>query len=99
VRNLTTDEFQSILSQISNLTITEVASQLEALGLKKSGSPDGRFLHFRDAAMRVRARIDPPNTIILYDHLHLYNEAGESLNARLEVVERQSLEAHIKIGL
>jgi hypothetical protein len=49
--------------------------------------------------MRVRARIDPSNTIICYDHLHLYNEAGESLNARLEVVERQSLEAHIKIGL
>jgi hypothetical protein len=99
VRNPTTDEFQSILSQISNLTITEVASQLEALGLKKSGSPDGRFLHFRDAAMRVRARIDPPNTIVPYHHLHLYNEAGESLNASLEVVERQSLEAHIKIGL
>ena len=49
--------------------------------------------------MRVRARIDPPNTIVPYHHLHLYNEAGESLNASLEVVERQSLEAHIKIGL
>jgi len=96
LRNPTTDESQSLVSQIGNLTIAEVALQLEALGLKKS---DGRFLHFRDAAMRVRARIDPPNVIISYNHLHLYNEAGESLNANLEVVERQSLEAHISIGL
>ncbi|MGK7901950.1 MAG: hypothetical protein AB4352_11140 [Hormoscilla sp.] len=99
LRNPTTDEFQSLLSQIGNLTIAEVALQLEALGLKKSGSPDGRFLHFRDGARRVRARIDPPNVIISYNHLHLYNEAGESLNANLEVVDRQSLEAHISIGL
>ena len=99
LRNPTTDEFQSIVSQIGNLTIAEVALKLEALGLKKSGSPDGRFLHFRDGAMRVRSRIDPPNVIISYNHLHLYNEAGESLNANLEVVDRQSLEAHISIGL
>jgi hypothetical protein len=48
--------------------------------------------------MRVRARIDPPNTIVPYHHLHLYNESGESLNAGLKVVERHSLEAHIKKG-
>jgi hypothetical protein len=33
----------------------------------------------------------------LYDHLHLYNSKEQPLSKDLEVINRRSLDAHIKI--
>jgi hypothetical protein len=76
----------------------ELTKRLESMGFKKKGeSPDGRFVEFVDKENRVRAKIHPPDDQTPYNHLHLYDEEGNSLNADMKPVNRKSQEAHIEI--
>ena len=76
-----------------------VVSDLESIGLKLKGkSPDERFLDFQDKFGNVRVKIHPPDAVTNYDHLHIYNKFGNSLNKHLESVERTSVDAHIPYG-
>jgi len=51
--------------------------------------------HVRDAQGRIRIRIDPPDGSTPYRHRHNYDEQGRPVDARGNVVDRRSPEAHI----
>ena len=55
------------------------------------------FVHVRDANGNIRMRIDPPDKVTKYDHVHLYNEKGESLDINGNVVGSKDPAAHIEI--
>jgi RHS repeat-associated protein len=64
---------------------------------KKGQSPDGSRMHWQDANGKTRIRIDPPDAQTKYDHIHLYDSEGNSLNTNGEIVPYTSEEAHIPI--
>ncbi len=43
------------------------------------------------------ARIDPPDNVTLYDHIHLYDSSGNPIDINGNIVPRESPDAHIKI--
>ena len=43
------------------------------------------------------ARIDPPDGVTLYDHIHLYDESGNPIDINGNIVSRESPDAHIQI--
>ena len=53
------------------------------------------FIHIRDAEGNIRIRIDPPDPVTNYPHMHLYDAAGNSLDANGNIVSRKSPDAHI----
>ena len=55
------------------------------------------FVHVRDAEGNIRMRIDPPDKVTNYDHVHLYDETGNPLDVNLNIVDRKSPDAHIPI--
>ncbi len=55
------------------------------------------FVHVRDAEGNIRMRIDPPDKVTNYDHVHLYDETGKPLDVNLNIVDRKSPDAHIPI--
>jgi hypothetical protein len=55
------------------------------------------FVHVKDANGNIRMRIDPPDKVTKYDHAHLYNEKGESLDINGNVVNYKDPSAHIEI--
>ncbi|WP_432748259.1 hypothetical protein [Pectinatus frisingensis] len=56
------------------------------------------FVHVRDAEGNIRMRIDPPDKVTNYDHVHLYDENGKPLDVNLNIVDRKSPDAHIPIA-
>jgi RHS repeat-associated protein len=53
------------------------------------------FVHVRDTSGRIRMRIDPPDKVTKYHHVHLYNQNYQPLNIHLKVVNPSSKAAHI----
>ena len=45
----------------------------------------------------IRIKIHPPDKVTKYDHLHIYDKKGNSLDKNLQIVERTTSEAHIPI--
>ncbi|WP_459762185.1 RHS repeat-associated core domain-containing protein [Alkaliphilus crotonatoxidans] len=76
-----------------NMTKTDI---LENLPQGWRYTEHNGFVHVRDTNTNVRMRIDPPDAKTPYDHVHLYNKKGESLNKDLKVVNNKSKEAHIE---
>lgn len=86
------------LSQISQVEKSQLISDIQSAGLELKGkSPDGRFMEFTDRFGNVRVKIHPSDKATRYDHVHIYNKSGSSLNRNLEIVESTSLEAHVRI--
>lgn len=54
---------------------------------------------FKDRFGNTRIKIHPADRVTKYEHLHLYNKAGDSLNKSLQIVEKTSIEAHIPFGV
>ncbi|MFP7492959.1 LXG domain-containing protein [Terribacillus saccharophilus] len=54
-----------------------------------------KFVHVRDSKGNIRMRIDPPDKLTKYDHVHLYDEQGNPLDKNLSKVDRKSPDAHI----
>ncbi len=97
--SLTRSGIKSYLSNAQSYPKNKIISDLESIGLKIKGqSPDGRFMEFVDKYGNVRAKIHPSDKLTKFDHLHLYNKSGNSLNSNLNVVERSCESAHIRIG-
>lgn len=48
------------------------------------------FVHIRDANGNVRMKIDPPDKVTKYDHVHLFDESGNPIDVNLNVVDRKS---------
>ncbi|GIP46337.1 hypothetical protein J45TS6_47960 [Paenibacillus sp. J45TS6] len=40
-------------------------------------------------------RIDPPDKVTKYDHVHLFDENGNSVDINQIIVDRKSSDAHI----
>ncbi|WP_044640136.1 DNRLRE domain-containing protein [Risungbinella massiliensis] len=53
------------------------------------------FVHIRDDIGNIRMRIDPPDKVTKYDHVHLYDQKGNPLDVNLNIVDRKSADAHI----
>ena len=55
------------------------------------------FVHVRDASGNIRMRIDPPDKTTKYNHVHLYDAKGNSLDINGNIVDYKSPSAHIQI--
>jgi hypothetical protein len=97
---LSREKIKSYLSNIQTLSKEEIISDIQATGLRIRGkSPDGRFIEFQDKLNNIRIKMHPADKITPYDHLHLYDRKGNSLNSQLKAVDRRSAEAHIPVGV
>ncbi|WP_392553272.1 hypothetical protein RHO14_05275 [Orbus wheelerorum] len=52
-------------------------------------------VHIKDTAGQMRIRIDPADKITNYQHMHIYDEKGNSLNNLGIIVERNNSAGHI----
>jgi hypothetical protein len=80
------------ISNLPNMTKSEILDNLPK-GWKYT--ENNGFVHVRDENGVIRMRIDPPDKVTKYDHVHLYNENGESLDINGNVVDKKSPDAHI----
>ncbi|RHG24084.1 transposase [Roseburia intestinalis] len=53
------------------------------------------FVHIRDADGNIRIRIDPPDKVTQYPHVHAYDSAGNLLDSAGNIVDRKSPDGHI----
>ncbi|MDR4174099.1 transposase [Bacillus cereus] len=53
------------------------------------------FVHVRDGNGTIRMRIDPPDKVTKYDHVHLYDENKNPLDVNGSIVDAKSPDAHI----
>lgn len=53
------------------------------------------FIHIRDSNGVIRMRLDPPDKMTNYPHVHIYDSQGNSVNINGIIVDRRSPEAHI----
>jgi RHS repeat-associated protein len=95
--HLTAGKIREYLANIENKSIPEIVNDIKSIGLKYSEGKGGLFKHFKDANGNIRARTDPPDKMTKYDHIHIYDSKGASLNKDLQVVSPKSPSAHIKI--
>lgn len=56
---------------------------------------DGQFIHIKDANGNYVIRIDPPDSVTNYPHMHIYDAAGNSLDINVNIVPYDSIDAHI----
>lgn len=88
------------LKNLPNMTRADIArvikEKMPSLQYK-GGSPDGRFMQWKDSHGRTRIRIDPPDPETPFDHIHLYDSKGNSLDIDLNVKPMNSPDVHIPI--
>ena len=53
------------------------------------------FVHIRDADGDIRIRIDPPDKVTQYPHVHAYDSVGNLLDSVGNIVDRKSPDGHI----
>ncbi|MBA3958488.1 MAG: RHS repeat-associated core domain-containing protein [Parachlamydiaceae bacterium] len=96
---LTRTKIKNYLSNIESCNKNQIISDIKSIGLQPRGkSPDGKFMDFTDKQGKLRVKIHPSDKVTKYDHLHLYDKRGNSLNKYLEIVDRTSADAHIPYG-
>ncbi|WP_233281144.1 WXG100 family type VII secretion target [Paenibacillus algicola] len=81
-----------IAENIPNMSKQEI---LDSLPKDWKYTDNNGFVHIRDARGNVRMKIDPPDKVTKYDHVHLFDESGNPIDVNLNVVDRKSSEAHI----
>jgi len=52
-------------------------------------------IHIKDANGNFRIRIDPPDNITNYKHIHIFDENGNPLNILGEIVGKKDPASHI----
>lgn len=77
---------------IPNMSKQEI---LDSLPKNWKYADNNGFVHIRDANGNVRMKIDPPDKVTKYDHVHLFDESGNPIDVNLNVVDRKSPDAHI----
>jgi len=55
------------------------------------------YTHIRDENGKIRIRLDPPDNATPYNHKHLYEADGNSLDANGNIVSPKSPDAHIPL--
>ncbi len=53
------------------------------------------FVHIKDADGNIRIRIDPPDKVTKYPHVHVYDRDGNLLDSAGNIVDRKSPDGHI----
>ncbi|MHC5318935.1 T7SS effector LXG polymorphic toxin [Listeria kieliensis] len=53
------------------------------------------FIHVRDSTGKVRMKIDPPDKVTKYNHVHLFDNKGNPIDINGNIVGRKSKDAHI----
>ena len=85
------------LANMSRADIAKAISEKIPSLQYKGGSPDGRFMQWKDASNQTRVRIDPPDAVTPYDHIHLYDSKGNALDINLNIKPANSPDVHIPI--
>ena len=52
-------------------------------------------VHIKNSKGDYKIRIDPPDRITDYNHMHIYDKNGKPLDINGNIVNRKSLDAHI----
>jgi len=92
------DAFLQIPQDAKELFLAFVSSQNERWNRKDvAGFLDWLTLgiHIRDLKGNVCMRIDPPDKITQYPHVHIYDSDGNLLNIAGNIVDRKSPAGHI----
>ncbi|MDE7435440.1 MAG: LXG domain-containing protein [Lachnospiraceae bacterium] len=53
------------------------------------------FIHIKDETGKIRIRIDPPDKVTQYPHVHVYDNDGNLLDSLGNIVDRKSPDGHI----
>lgn len=85
-----------------NPNVTQLISKMSRSELENS-LPNGwtyennnGFIHIKDNSGVFRIRIDPPDKLINFPHMHLYNANKQPLDINGNIVDRKSIDAHIR---
>ncbi|PEE67990.1 transposase [Bacillus thuringiensis] len=68
---------------------------LEKLPEEWGYTENSEFVHVRDSNGTIRMRIDSPDKLTKYDHVHLYDENKNPLYVNRSIVDDKSPDAHI----
>ena len=53
------------------------------------------FVHIKDSTGKIRIRIDPPDKVTRYPHVHVYDGKGNLLDRFGNIVDKKSPDGHI----
>ena len=85
VKNLDTNN-------ISNMTKQEI---IDGIPDSWKYAEHNGFVHIKDETGIMRIRIDPPDKVIQYPHVHVYDNNGNLLDKVGNIVDRKSPDGHI----
>ena len=81
----------------SNLPDMTTKDILENLPAEWTPTTNNGFTHVRDANGIIRMRIDPPDAVTNYHHIHLYDINKNPLDIHFNIVSPKLPAAHIPI--
>ena len=81
-------------AEISGLTPEQLKRSLPN-GWTYNSSPNGKFIHIKDGRGAYRIRIDPPDRLTRYTHIHIFDSKGNSLDISGNIVSPNNPNAHI----
>ncbi|QSX06723.1 RHS repeat-associated core domain-containing protein [Sedimentibacter sp. zth1] len=83
-------------NDLNKMGLNELEDALPDGWTYSSNGPNGNdFVHIKDGNGNYRVRIDPADKVTNYRHMHLYDEAGNSLDINGNIVPYDSPNAHI----
>ena len=99
---------KQLLEPVSDKTYNELSNIFMKYSPKKWSVNDTRtditrdpnkpgYIHVYDDKNNYRYRVDPPDKLSGYEHIHFFDKYGNALNSNYEVVSKKSKEAHIPI--
>ena len=99
---------KQLLEPVSDKTYNELSNIFMKYSPKKWNVNDTRnditrdpnkpgYIHVYDDKNNYRYRVDPPDKLSGYEHIHFFDKYGNALNSNYEVVSKKSKEAHIPI--
>ncbi len=99
---LTKQKLISYLEKIDRVPREQLIKDVESIGLKYSGgSPDGKIAKFTHKTKDYRVEIQDAHLKrkngAKYEHIHIRDKNGNTLDKSLNVVDRGAPEAHIEI--
>lgn len=79
-------------SKIPNMTKQDI---IDSIPDDWSYTEHNGFVHIRDADGNIHIRIDPPDKITNYPHVHVYDSDGNLLDILGNIVDRKSPDGYL----
>lgn len=79
-------------NNIPNMTKQEI---IDAIPDNWTYTEHNGFVHIKDETGKIRIRIDPPDKVTQYPHVHVYDNDGNLLDGLGNIVDRKSPSGHI----